>query len=48
MKLKIFIKRFFESRRHFEKRLNKFLESGIEVSNVDRTFSILTYSVYYA
>ena len=47
MKLKIFIKRFFESRRHFEKRLNKFLESGIEISNVERTYSILTYSVYY-
>lgn len=48
MKLKIFIKRFFEGRRHFENRINKFLESGITITNVDRTFSILTYSVYYA
>lgn len=47
MKTKIFIKKFFETRKHFEKRINKFFNSEIQVVNIDRSFNIPTYIVYY-
>ena len=47
MKLKIFIKHFFETRTHFENRLNKFLENSIKVSRIDRGYGVTTFSVYY-
>lgn len=47
MKLQIFIKRFFETRKHFEKRVNKFLQTISNVINVDKMYYKYAYLVYY-